>query len=787
MTLRDLLDTTHREAAHAISSWKAATDATTKDLGHGVARTLDLHTSKSRIDVAFRALADALERPTLVIATTGTTSGGKSAIVNLLCGAQLMPSAVQEMSAGVVTIEHDPARKMICIEATPGATWTTGEWEETPDQIRRRLREVMDAYRDHRSSPGIEPPRFRIRFPTHLGTSPERFGLPGGSRVVLIDLPGLNHTGDARNSIVIHEQIRHALCLVTYNCAETNAELQGELLEQIVRQVRHLGGSPARMLFLANRIDVFLDDENPATERERFVMRLTDNIRRRVAEELPEHAGVAAGLTVHPLSSEPALLAVLAASSDESVRASAIERLDTRWQCLIPKEVRRILPRNIAQLSPLVRKQLVDAVFSASHADTFEIQLQQHIVDNLPALILPHLIADVRDALVDSLSKLEAELRGRKAVALDGFAAENNRLEDARSRLSTLRKELETRLEPLMSEALFKGKDIVLKLPLATAEVAKRNQLKPDVLAPLHSWQEAFTRTANEVLRALEKGLKNHGALADKLLPYASPPHREALALALAGLTNVGYSGQQATVEEAGESGKKRLKETIGGLRKLARTLVPVMLDSLDAAARQESDRIVDALKALLLAQTTVIDSEATLAAPELRGLHVSPGSVERIDEAFHWDIDFVIEAEIDSETRVEVTITKTVTKSRRSWWSLWLYEEKWQEEEDVWDHVTYHSVELPGLQDLSEMLLQQFFASRPEDKFLRWLQRQLTAYGERVRKFHDTRLQDYLKALVRAREDAVRDRDGRVAVLSSLSQLTETAFAAAKVLGGSR
>ena len=46
-----------------------------------------------------KLLAD-LQSPTLTIVTTGTTSSGKSTLVNLLCGAEIIPVAVQEMSAG---------------------------------------------------------------------------------------------------------------------------------------------------------------------------------------------------------------------------------------------------------------------------------------------------------------------------------------------------------------------------------------------------------------------------------------------------------------------------------------------------------------------------------------------------------------------------------------------------------------------------------------------------------------------------------------------------------------
>jgi ribosome biogenesis GTPase A len=59
-----------------------------------------------QLDQALEKLVNELRTPTLTLATTGTTSSGKSTLVNLLCGAEIVPVAVSEMSAGAVTIEY---------------------------------------------------------------------------------------------------------------------------------------------------------------------------------------------------------------------------------------------------------------------------------------------------------------------------------------------------------------------------------------------------------------------------------------------------------------------------------------------------------------------------------------------------------------------------------------------------------------------------------------------------------------------------------------------------------
>ncbi|WP_228059593.1 dynamin family protein [Plectonema radiosum] len=60
-----------------------------------------------KLNEALNKLINEIRSPTLSLATTGRTSSGKSTLVNLLCGAEILPVAVSEMSAGAVTIEWE--------------------------------------------------------------------------------------------------------------------------------------------------------------------------------------------------------------------------------------------------------------------------------------------------------------------------------------------------------------------------------------------------------------------------------------------------------------------------------------------------------------------------------------------------------------------------------------------------------------------------------------------------------------------------------------------------------
>lgn len=75
---------------------------------------------------AYEEATQRLANPTFRIATIGTTSSGKSTIVNALMGRRIAPIEAGEMSGGVLTLIHSHERKLV-IEATENAVWETGE------------------------------------------------------------------------------------------------------------------------------------------------------------------------------------------------------------------------------------------------------------------------------------------------------------------------------------------------------------------------------------------------------------------------------------------------------------------------------------------------------------------------------------------------------------------------------------------------------------------------------------------------------------------------------------
>jgi hypothetical protein len=258
-----------------------------------------------RFGDAVQDLTDRARSPELVLATTGTTSSGKSTLANFLIGEEILPSAVQEMSAGLVTISHHAQRHTLTIPSTRGATWETGAWDDLDAaDVRKKLEETMRVYREATQVDSqIEPVRFEIDWPIRLARQTARLMLPEGTRIKLIDLPGLKSIGDAYNGNVIRDNIREALCLVTYNSEETDTDKQRDLLSQVVEQVMALRNSPqslGRMLFILNRVDVFKRNQDPEKSLAEFKKSITHQLRDRLLQSLPEERRSSTGSSLAP-------------------------------------------------------------------------------------------------------------------------------------------------------------------------------------------------------------------------------------------------------------------------------------------------------------------------------------------------------------------------------------------------------------------------------------------------------------------------------------------------------
>lgn len=370
---------------------------------------------------AVQNLANQARSPELVIATTGTTSSGKSTLANFLIGEEILPSAVQEMSAGVVTVRHHEKRHTLKIPSTRGATWETGEWDDLPaDVLRKKLAETMEAFRQaEKNDATIEAVRFEIDWPLRLAKQAAKFGLPKDTRVTIVDLPGLNALMDERNGAVIKENIKQALCLVTYNSEETDKKKQDELLNQIIAQVMELrqdSKSLSRMLFLLNRVDAFDRDVNPELSLGKFKDFVTSQLQSRLLKSLPEEKSVIKAIEPAMISSMPAYLGIRseALENTRDRQTEIFDKIEERFQSIFPKRYWKDLPRNMSDLSEDQKRHLIDDTLRYSRAYDFENSLGKHIAENLPDIVLAGPVAEVNGAAGELIYALDEVLKSHE-------------------------------------------------------------------------------------------------------------------------------------------------------------------------------------------------------------------------------------------------------------------------------------------------------------------------------------------------------------------------------------
>ena len=209
-----------------------------------------------------------LDNPHFTIATIGTTSSGKSTIVNALVGRKIAPIEAGEMSGGILTIQHSKEFKL-SIEETEEAQWQTGEWRNISEkEIYARIRNgVMFPYHQARQKQELIAPRVTAYVPILPAEDSSLLGLPEGIGIEFIDLPGLKSIQDRDNLKVIQEQVHKAFSLVALDYLQVDDRHRKRLLEELKKVVEYLQGRTDSMIFILNRVDQRGQDDITIAER----------------------------------------------------------------------------------------------------------------------------------------------------------------------------------------------------------------------------------------------------------------------------------------------------------------------------------------------------------------------------------------------------------------------------------------------------------------------------------------------------------------------------------------
>lgn len=324
-----------------------------------------------------------------------------------------------------------------------------------------RLTDVMQRYnRTRKNEHQIAPPEIELDYPLACF---QRDGflslsrLPKRTRFIIIDLPGLRNITDELNRIVI-SRCKDALCLVAYNMGETDEQKRSALLQEVVAQIKTIGGSLARMVFVFNRIDVFRKDDNWQQVQREEVEKRKSEIKEALIENLPEYRDSIDTLVFSRLSSAPALSALRLLN--DRVRVEAAERLDEQYRMMIPREIRRDLGGNPEKWERHEVKRVSDAVWNeTSYGKEFADALSRHIGANFPGLVLPPVIARFGDEIQDCFG---TALRACNAIlnsTEENFSAAQKQKNDTNRALESLLQRARNQLISPLDAALDQTKN----------------------------------------------------------------------------------------------------------------------------------------------------------------------------------------------------------------------------------------------------------------------------------------------------------------------------------------
>jgi len=664
---------------------------------------------RKTLGAAVQQLVDRAKSPELVIATTGTTSSGKSTLANFLIGEEVLPSAVQEMSAGLVTIHHHEKRRMLKIPSTQGARWEVGEWDDlSAKALRDRLRETMDAFRAaQQEDAAIEPVRFEIHWPIRLAREHAKFGLPADTRVTIVDLPGLKAVSDERNGSVIQANISQALCLVTYNALETDDKKQKELLNQVIAQIMKIRVSSAsmgRMLFLLNRVDAFAQNENGEEYLTKFARDVTKQLHAGLLNRLPEESYAISKIEPALLSSLPALHAVQAGQCAiaSDAQREFLDKIEDDSRAMFPSGYWKRLPRDLSELSADECRHLIQDTLAYSRANDFEDCLREHIKAHLPAIILTGPVEKASEAADDFLLDLDQTLNRHEDRTEQEAKDAKQRLDGVANDLTKIQGEtsdLLRKLDGLLKKNLADpDEDVSLQFILEDVFDALGKQLgKPDVMNPVRSFfEDCVLKTLKILTSYCDSALRGERPVASSLMIDA--PGLVKFNAAMERLRNSAYG---TTLEHGGEfrSGadaeevKGALTEFAGQLSTMASFMIAQANESCGVSVQISLQTCADLMLARLEERGKAIVERELKNFPGLARLIGGKITVPSLKQ-----IKLKLSPDIKEWQKMEKHATKEVRYERKIW-TLFLIKHK-VEAPVIVEH-TVKGIKVLGLDDL--------------------------------------------------------------------------------------
>jgi hypothetical protein len=353
-----------------------------------------------------------LEHPVLSIATIGTTSAGKSTIVNALTGRTIAPMESQEMSAGVLRLIPN---KDVSLEIARSPHWESGKFNPITDtDAKTKIENIFEGYRKFEKL--TTPPDITVQGPLLWDSHPELLELPSNLSIEFVDLPGLKTLSDEKNLRVIQQHLSRSLCIVAMDYNDVGQDRVERLLEELEDIVKALSGNDDSILFLLNKVDARSQTDKPLPERIEVLKNL-------IKTRLPLKKN--AEIKIIPFISRLLYYAQAAIGSsyhtdkEISIDVECIKKLKKDHTNTFINEdfasneiqdfyTTTILTQKDVQLIPNNDvRQLIKHSYEVSHANELLAELKRRIQESFAAVIIQPAIFDTEKALNSLSAKLQ--------------------------------------------------------------------------------------------------------------------------------------------------------------------------------------------------------------------------------------------------------------------------------------------------------------------------------------------------------------------------------------------